>query len=211
MFSFKSAMTNPQYICLTQYLEALVTCKAINEMDELKGKRLLDVNIKWPNDVYMNKRTKFVGIICQSSYTNGYFDITSGIGINVSNYKPTTCLEKEIEIKTGNRIHLSRYCLIASFILRGELLGHYMRIWNDVFPKFNKEGFGPFLSDYYELWLHSNQQVNVNTDTIMESVIIKGINENGFLVALTQEGKQVELIPDGNSFNFLEGLITKKQ
>ena len=44
----------------------------------------------------------------------------------------------------------------------------------------------------------------------MENVIIKGINENGYLVAVTDEGKTVELIPDGNTFNFLEGLISKK-
>ena len=44
----------------------------------------------------------------------------------------------------------------------------------------------------------------------MENVIIKGINDNGYLVAVTDEGKTVELIPDGNTFNFLEGLISKK-
>ena len=109
MFSYKSALTNSKYIGLAQYLEALVTCKAIKELKELKDQDYLDINIKWPNDVYMNRRTKLVGIICQSAYSNGVFDITSGIGINVSNYKPTTCLEKEIEDKTGKRIHLSRY------------------------------------------------------------------------------------------------------
>ena len=60
------------------------------------------------------------------------------------------------------------------------------------------------------MWLHTNQRVNVLSDDKMENVIIKGINENGYLVAVTDEGKTVELIPDGNTFNFLEGLISKK-
>ena len=68
----------------------------------------------------------------------------------------------------------------------------------------------PFLSEYYSLWLHTNQKVNVLSDDKIENVIIKGINDNGYLVAVTDEGKTVELIPDGNTFNFLEGLISKK-
>ena len=60
------------------------------------------------------------------------------------------------------------------------------------------------------MWLHTNQRVNVLSDDKMENVIIKGINDNGYLVAVTDEGKTVELIPDGNTFNFLEGLISKK-
>lgn len=106
MFSYKCASTNPKVLGLTQYLEALVTCKAIKELDEVQS--LLDINIKWPNDVYVNRTTKFVGIICQSVYSNNVFDITSGIGINVSNDKPTTCLEKEVEKKTGTRPSISR-------------------------------------------------------------------------------------------------------
>ena len=94
-----------------QYLEALVTCKAIRAMEESilpDGKAVLDLNIKWPNDVYLDKSKKFVGIVCQSTYSNNAFDITSGIGINVSNSKPTTCLEKELEAKTGRHFQLSR-------------------------------------------------------------------------------------------------------
>ena len=90
------------------------------------------------------------------------------------------------------------------------MLGHYIRIWNDLYPLFSKEGLKPFLSDYYALWLHSNQQVNVQTEDQLENVIIKGINDDGYLVATNSQGKQVELLPDGNTFNFLEGLISKK-
>ena len=77
-----------------QYLEALVMCDALQEMNEASK---IDINIKWPNDVYVNKKTKICGIMCQSVYTNGVFDITSGIGINISNRKPTTCIEHEVK------------------------------------------------------------------------------------------------------------------
>ena len=97
MFSYKSTLQNGDYVSLMQYLEALVMCQAINEMEGVNG---IDVNIKWPNDV--------CGILCQSVYCNGSFDITSGIGINVSNRKPTTCIEQQVKERTGRIVHLSR-------------------------------------------------------------------------------------------------------
>lgn len=105
MFSYKSMIQNSEYVGLMQYLEALVMCDALEEMKGVPG---IDINIKWPNDVYVNKKTKICGILCQSVYTNGMFDITSGIGINVSNRKPTTCIEQEVKELTGETIHLSR-------------------------------------------------------------------------------------------------------
>ncbi len=93
----------------------------------------------------------------------------------------------------------------------GELLGRFMEIWNRYFDRFSKSGLGPFLDRYYAHWLHTNQQVNVlRDDNTTTSVIIKGINEHGFLLGVDKDGNQLELIPDGNTFNFLEGLISKK-
>ena len=105
MFSFKSVVGNGNYTGQMQYLIALVMCEAIKQV---KGVSELDINIKWPNDLLVSKRTKICGIISQSFYGNNVFDITSGIGINISNRKPTTCLEEEVKKKTGNVIHISR-------------------------------------------------------------------------------------------------------
>lgn len=69
----------------------------------------------------------------------------------------------------------------------------------------------PYLTQYYQYWLHSNQNVNVvNESGGYTSVIIKGISENGLLRAIDAQGNLVELHSDGNTFNFLEGLISKK-
>ena len=86
-----------------------------------------------------------------------------------------------------------------------------MEIWNRYFVVFSKDGLSPFLDRYYAQWLHTNQRVNVlREDNTKVSVIIKGIDEHGFLIAVDKDGNQLELIPDGNTFNFLEGLISKK-
>ena len=202
-------LQNSEYVGLMQYLEALVMCDALQEMNEASK---IDINIKWPNDVYVNKKTKICGIMCQSVYTNGVFDITSGIGINISNRKPTTCIEHEVKEITGETVHLSRSEIYPHFIYRAELLGRYIRIWNRCFLRFSKEGFKPFIEHYYSKWLHTNQAVNVVNDKGgYDSVIIKGIGETGYLIVVDANGNTLELLPDGNTFNFLEGLISKKK
>lgn len=106
MFSFKSALENSSYVSLMQYLEALVMCEALKEFECVKG---LDINIKWPNDVYVDKKHKICGILCQSALSGGMFDVTSGIGVNISNRKPTVCIEEKVCEVTGKKVHISRY------------------------------------------------------------------------------------------------------
>lgn len=50
MFSYNSALQVNEYVGMIQYLDALVMCEAIKE---LKGVECIDINIKWPNDVYV--------------------------------------------------------------------------------------------------------------------------------------------------------------
>ena len=93
----------------------------------------------------------------------------------------------------------------------GELLGRFMEIWNRYFERFSKCGLGPFLDRYYAQWLHTNQRVRVlSEDGKYTNVTIRGIDNSGFLVAVDDNGNELKLLSDGNTFNFLEGLISKK-
>ena len=56
----------------------------------------MDIAIKWPNDIYYHRDKKVGGIICQSFHNGRAFEVTIGVGINISNKKPTTCMD-EIE------------------------------------------------------------------------------------------------------------------
>jgi biotin--protein ligase len=58
----------------------------------------VDVRIKWPNDVY-GHQLKIAGILCQSAYRNQQFQVVIGIGLNLSNRQPTTCVDALIEEK----------------------------------------------------------------------------------------------------------------
>lgn len=62
----------------------------------------LDIGIKWPNDIYAN-RLKIGGIICQSVYRGGAFHVIIGVGLNVNNTEPTTCLSELVRNLWGSK------------------------------------------------------------------------------------------------------------
>ena len=51
----------------------------------------LDVRIKWPNDIYSNGM-KIGGVLCHSTYRSKEFQVVIGVGLNLDNSQPTTCV-----------------------------------------------------------------------------------------------------------------------
>lgn len=51
----------------------------------------VDVQIKWPNDIYSGG-LKIGGALIHTSWKGDRFNVLTGIGLNVSNKEPTTCL-----------------------------------------------------------------------------------------------------------------------
>ncbi|KAK8805615.1 hypothetical protein WA158_002271 [Blastocystis sp. Blastoise] len=197
MFSFKMQLINGNYLCFVQYIISIAIIRAIKQME---GCQNLDIGIKWPNDIYINKRTKIGGIICQSVYSSA-FDITLGCGININNDAPSTCIDTEASILAKRPIILSR----------AQVLAHIMNEFEPILELFSSDGFRPFKDEYLGIWLHSDQKVTVLGDNGKNTnVTIKGLTDEGYLLAISEEGETLQLFPDGNSFNFLQGLISKK-
>lgn len=62
--------------------------------------------IKWPNDIYVQSTHKVGGILCRTSAAAGMFHVVTGVGLNVSNTSPTTCLNavhRTLEAPESNR------------------------------------------------------------------------------------------------------------
>eukprot|EP00943_MAST-04B_sp_MAST-4B-sp1_P002662 g2662.t1 len=200
MFSFKSQETNGLRLPFIQYMISLAIVKAIKA---LPGGNDIDVGIKWPNDIYVNKTVKIGGVLCQSSSCNGVFDVTIGCGINTTNDEPTVSLNSLIDSNNNSTPKITREHLIA------EILNQYESMMNT----FSTKGFEPFEREYCNVWLHTDQKVKVvqrdGKDPI--DVVIKGISKvSGGLYAIDDMGGKYELYPDGNSFDFFKGLIRRK-
>ena len=75
MFSFKSKEVDGSRLPFIQYMISLAIVRAVKK---LSGEVDVDIGIKWPNDIYVNKTLKIGGVLCQSSFYKGVFDVTIG-------------------------------------------------------------------------------------------------------------------------------------
>ncbi|XP_003566181.1 biotin--protein ligase 2 [Brachypodium distachyon] len=205
MFSFTSQMSDARKLPLMQYVVCLAMAEAIKELTCAKGLSKLDVRIKWPNDLYLNG-LKVGGILCTSSYQPKVYNICTGIGLNVDNEEPTTCLNAALRKVNADSPGLKQEDILASFFNKFE----------DLFEIFTNQGFKALEERYYNSWLHSGQRVIVQDvpegegQSVDSVVTIQGLTPSGYLHAIGDDGKSCELHPDGNSFDFFRGLIRRK-
>ncbi|OQR93184.1 biotin-protein ligase [Thraustotheca clavata] len=181
-FSYQSFFTDGQSLPFVQYLVSLAIVRTTQHFGAQR------VAIKWPNDIYVDGK-KIAGVLCQSEYFQGRFCLTTGIGININNPEPTTCLNK----------------LIEKHVSREEFLAAFCNIYEPMEEQFIRDGFEPFVKDYTDHWLHTNQLVKVQGDRPGEpemSATIQGLTSTGCLLAHSESGQRYELYPDGNSFDF---------
>eukprot|EP01113_Clastostelium_recurvatum_P033643 TRINITY_DN4474_c0_g1_i1.p1 TRINITY_DN4474_c0_g1~~TRINITY_DN4474_c0_g1_i1.p1 ORF type:complete len:200 (-),score=39.62 TRINITY_DN4474_c0_g1_i1:22-621(-) len=198
MFSFKCSVSDGRSLPFLQYLVSLAVVKSIKLMDPQYAP--VDIKIKWPNDIY-GDGLKIGGVLCQSSYFNSQFDVIVGVGLNVNNTEPTTCVEALVQsVCPGARV--TREAVLANFLEQFEIM----------FSAFVADGFLPFVREYLLHWMHSGQQVTLATPNgTRREVSVQGLSDNGFLLATDRAGETYELHPDGNSFDIAALTIRPKQ
>ena len=59
-------------------------------------------------------------------------------------------------------------------------------------------------------WLHTDQKVVLQEEGAETEVTVRGLTKTGYLLAVDAAGARFELHPDGNSFDFFQGLVRKK-
>ncbi|KAL9245527.1 hypothetical protein vseg_019170 [Gypsophila vaccaria] len=203
MFSYTLQMEDGRIVPLVQYVASLAFTEAIKEICDKNGLPQLEVKIKWPNDLYLNG-LKVGGILCTSTYRSKKFNISVGIGVNVDNRRPTTCLNERLQEITSKPFQLCREDILSSFFGKFETF----------FKILITQGFRPLEELYYQTWLHSGQRVIIQDtcdgQTVNSVVTIQGLTSTGYLMALGDDGQLCELHPDGNSLDFFKGLVRQK-
>lgn len=172
--SFVVKYSNGSTLPFVQYLVSLAAVKAIRSKPGLED---LPVHIKWPNDIYVNKNIKIGGVLCNSQYDGKWFSVVVGIGVNVNNSKPTTCLNDVIREHTlvckdenSQDFQEKAESMAAEDLTlsREELLARFFNTFEDLQRDFLEKGFTPFRDDYIALWLHSGQEVFVERRQIVK-------------------------------------------
>ncbi|GMN39711.1 hypothetical protein TIFTF001_008940 [Ficus carica] len=197
LFSFTLQMEDGKIVPLVQYVVSLAVTEAIKEICDKNGLPYVDIRIKWPNDLYLNN-LKVGGVLCTSAYKSKKFNVSVGIGLNVDNEKPTTCLNAFLKELSDADYKFAREDILSTFFSKFERF----------FDIFIDQGFQALEELYYRTWLHSGQRVIVqekNEDQEIENVVtIQGLTSSGYLLAVGDDCQMCELHPDGNSGTELE-------
>ncbi|CAH2043813.1 unnamed protein product [Thlaspi arvense] len=203
MYSFTLQVEDAKVVPLIQHVLSLAVTEAVKALCDKKGLPYIDIKIKWPNDLYLNG-LKIGGILCTSTYRSKKFDVSVGVGLNVDNEQPTTCLNAVLRDLSPT----------SNLFTREEILGAFLHKFETFFDLLMARGFKPFEELYYRTWLHSEQKVVVEDkieDRVVQNVVtIQGVTSSGYLLATGDDNQMYELHPDGNSFDFLKGLVRRK-
>lgn len=183
------------------------------------------MQIKWPNDIYYNG-VKIGGALIHTTWaaSTQQFCVLTGIGLNVSNSQPTTCLDDILRSRlqqqaqqqqqqqqppAGQQLEPVRVC-------KEQLLACVLNHLESCFDTFQTQGFEPLRPLYLASWMHSGQVVELDDASAQQGpgqrvpLTIVGLSSHGFLLAKDPLGQEYELTPDGNSLDMMQGLIKKK-
>lgn len=190
---------SPERLTFLQYVAALAAADAVSAERAWNG---TEIRIKWPNDVYA-KDAKIGGVLCEATLRDGEFHVTVGVGVNVTNAKPTTCLREAVEEATGEA---------AEEGMRELFIARYLTAFEKVFDEFSERGFtGRILERYLKYWMHEGQVLHIGGKDGPKAVV-HGLAPNG-CVRVFREDLQAfqDLAPDVSSLDVGENVIREKK
>ncbi len=217
------SITQQAPVVFIQYLAAMAVVEAVRQDLPETLRKKNPVRLKWPNDIYAmdpktSSLTKIGGVLVNSHYSSTEYLCVVGVGLNLNNEAPTTSLSRVLAATPG-------YPSQSGF--RDEaLFARILVTFSGLYELFKHKGWdGELERIYLDSWLHGDQIVHVDGDVegakVAEEgcwVRVLGITRDWGLLRCEEcdesggwkEGKEVQLQPDGNSFDFFRGLLRRK-
>lgn len=153
-----------------------------------------DTTVKWPNDIYRGDK-KVAGILVQSEFTNGIFEVVIGIGLNFFGSSIPESLKEK-----------------ATFLC-DEPLGEGIleRFVNQLIVDINQAVIslldqGQILKDLVWIEDHSllkHKVIETEWQSRMVRGRVLGIDELGFLLIMTETGEKIELMDTSPNFRII--------
>lgn len=175
----------PESLGTLPLLAALAAHNAIS--DALPSDRKETCQIKWPNDVLIN-RAKCAGLLLEAFSNNGAVGVVIGFGINCAHAPTDTPYPTATLVAQGATIspHALWRALADSF-------AHYLQLWDR----------GRNFAEIRQLWLANavgvGEEITVNLANGSKRGIFHTIDDEGFLL-LNSANKKAERISAGDVF-----------
>ncbi|VDM19805.1 unnamed protein product [Hydatigera taeniaeformis] len=169
----------------------------------------MELRVKWPNDVYVvdktsNTCTKISGVLASATCTDpGEVRCLVGIGVNVANSKPTTCLHDIIRAGAGD----ANVALPSVAAVVGRTLHHLEILIN----RFESGGSKQIEEMYTSAWIHKDQRLDVPDGDHKIKCTVVGVDEFGYLRVLSEKGEEIVLHPNGNSIDMVAGSVISRR
>lgn len=188
-----------------QYVAALAVVDAVHAVEEWRG---VNVRIKWPNDVYV-KESKIGGVLCEGVLRADKFWVTVGVGVNVTNEHPTSCLRHAVEQGSGGSSTVEGVDMTG---MRERFIAIYLCAFERLYDEYCERGFeGRIMERYLKAWMHSEQVVRLGKKNGPRGVI-KGLAPNGWVRVFREDLQAMQdLPPEAMSLDLDEGVIREKQ
>ncbi|GJQ09593.1 hypothetical protein GpartN1_g1384.t1 [Galdieria partita] len=180
-------------VSFIQYLVALAIVEVVKDDPTWK---CLPLRIKWPNDLYLDFQ-KVGGVLCEGTVWKDEFSLVIGVGLNVNNSYPTTCLSTWLQrlVPDGSCAIIDRECLLARVLSRFE----------DMYSLFLQDGFQQFLPRFLSYWLHSGQRLQLfsaKQEKVLGYAFVENLSEEGNILVRDEQGRLISLDPDLSSLDW---------
>jgi biotin---protein ligase len=191
-------LKEPHRLTFVQYVAALAAVDCITQNPQWSR---VPLRIKWPNDLLVN-RVKVGGVLCEASTQGDHFNVVVGVGINISNPKPTTCLNSALFAHGGDP---------AQPITREAYLAAYLKSFESLHDQFRRpRGFDELKKRYISVWMHTDQEVRLENAGNRVATVV-GLAPNGYVrVRCHDNGNYLDLAPDLTTLDLNVGVVRAK-
>lgn len=194
---YMTILLRPQIAPSKAPMLTLVMAQSVAE--GIKEKTGLEVGIKWPNDIVVNKK-KVCGILTEMSTEIDYINyVVIGVGINVNQETFPDELEKtatSLMIEKGEKVK------------RAELIAAVMERFEENYETFmHTEDLSEIMTQYNEMLVNRDRDVRILEPENEYNAHASGINKKGELVVVTSDGEEKHIFAGEVSVRGIYGYV----
>jgi BirA family biotin operon repressor/biotin-[acetyl-CoA-carboxylase] ligase len=178
-----SVILKPTFLSLKNqfFLYQIVALACYDSVAEILESSQIDIKIKWPNDILVNKK-KIAGILIENSIQNNQINsCVAGVGLNVNQ----TVFHDTISATSLKLVSGMNHSIDTVLkILCKHLEKHYLTLRNLKFDAITET----YLKHLYGL----NEFLDFEIHGETQNLLVKGLSETGLLLLENKSGKIIE-------------------